>query len=199
MFEMNFFEIFSFHKILSWQAGVAEELQWGPPSAPCSTDIVPSVARAFRELAGHDGAAWLAALVTSCRCGVSDADAERLCRARATHAHGPRCWPALLHVLAPFVRRVLVGGVGLWSWRDAAIRRQMADALLADAAEALAVHRALFAHFWAEWQAARQRLERAQWADLASPQPDSTQLRCPLLLHFLDTLGDFLFKISNSS
>lgn len=96
-----------FFQILSWQAGLAEEFRSDPSAMPCSTNIIPNLTCAFRELTGHDRAAWLVALVTSARCGVSDADMDDLCAVHVGRAPGSRCWPALLHLLSPFFQVTL--------------------------------------------------------------------------------------------
>jgi hypothetical protein len=128
------------------------------------------------------------ALLTSSRYGICDYEMEQLCRLHLCESDNSS-WPTLAHLLVPFLQRVVVGGLGLLSWRDATLREQMTNTFLVDRNEAVVVHRKMLDYFWAIWQESRALLESRNWADLASPPSAITNLRYII---------DFLFSMIDS-
>ena len=165
-------------QILSWQAGLAEEFR-GQSSGeilPCSTNVIPNLKAAVYQLTGRDQVGLMIALLTSSRYGLCDYEMEQLCRLHVSD-DDHISWPTLAHLLAPFLQRVVVGGLGLLSWRDATLHQQMTNTLLAGQEEAVAVHRKMLDYFWAVWQESRTLLTNSNWASLASPSVAITNLR----------------------
>lgn len=119
-------------------------------------------------------------LLTSSRYGLCDYEMQQMCRLHLSEG-GSSSWPALAHLLAPFVQRVVVGGLGLLSWRDATFRQQMIKTFLADKEEARSIHRKMFNYFWTVWQEAKSSLQSRNWVDLAAPSTAITNLRYPIV------------------
>lgn len=165
-------------QILSWQAGLAEEFR-GESSEeilPCSTNVIPNLKAAVSELTGRDQVGMMISLLTSSRYGLCDYEMEQLCRLHLSDGDNIS-WPTLAHLLAPFLQRVVVGGLGLLSWRDATLRQQMTNTFLVGPDEALAIHRKMLDYFWTVWQESRTLLANSNWAALASPSLAIANLR----------------------
>lgn len=120
------------------------------------------------------------ALLTSSRYGLCEYEMQQMCR---LHLNKVDCggwsssWPALAHLVAPFLQRVVVGGLGLLSWRDATFRQQMINTFLAEKEEARSIHRKMFNYFWTVWKEARSSLQNHDWIELAAPSSALTNLR----------------------
>lgn len=165
-------------QILSWQAGLAEEFRGNSSGEilPCSTNVIPNLKAAVHELTGRNQVGTMIALLTSSRYGLCDYEMEQLCRLHLIDGDNSS-WPTLAHLLAPFLQRVVVGGLGLLSWRDATLRQQMTNTFLAGQGEASDVHRKMLDYFWSVWQESRTALSKSNWAGLASPSSAITNLR----------------------
>ena len=122
-------------------------------------------------------------LLTSSRYGLCDYEMEQLCHLYLSTKGWPS-WASLAHLLAPFLQRVVVGGLGLLSWRDVTLRQQMTETFLADPHETADVHRKMLDYYWPIWRQSRTLLESRNWIDLASPCTASTSLR----FHFFNSI-----------
>lgn len=184
-------------QILSWQAGLAEEFRGNISGEilPCSTNVIPNLTAAVHELTGRNQVAMMIALLTSSRYGICDYEMEQLCRLHLCESDNSS-WPTLAHLLVPFLQRVVVGGLGLLSWRDATLREQMTNTFLVVRNEAVVVHRKMLNYFWSIWQESRALLESRNWTDLASPSLAITNLRY-FKIHFLFSVFDCsIFKLN---
>lgn len=164
---------------MSWQAGLAEEFRGRDRESailPCSTNVIPNLTAAVQQLTGRDRVAVVIALLTSSRYGLCDYEMEQLCRLYLSDDDS-NSWPTLAHLLAPFLQRVLVGGLAVLSWRDQTLRQQMTDTFLADRQQATNIHRKMLDYFWSVWKEARTLLENEKWATLACPSSASIHLR----------------------
>lgn len=177
-------------QILSWQAGLAEEFRGNISGEilPCSTNVIPNLTAAVHELTGRNQVGMMIALLTSSRYGICDYEMEQLCRLHLCESDNSS-WPTLAHLLVPFLQRVVVGGLGLLSWRDATLREQMTNTFLVDRNEAVVVHRKMLDYFWTIWQESRTLLESRNWTDLATPLSAITNLRY-IYIYFLSIFGD---------
>ena len=133
------------------------------------------------------------ALFTSSRHGLCDYEMEQLCRLNLS-TKGWASWASLAHLLAPFLQRVVVGGLGLLSWRDVTLRQQMTETFLADPYETADVHRKMLDYYWQVWRKSRALLESRNWIDIASPCTASSSLRFRLFsINFLNSFYILLF------
>lgn len=115
------------------------------------------------------------AFLTSSRYGLCDYEMEQLCQlylpASPSKKNG---WFILAHYLTPFLKRSLVGGLSLVTWRDAAIRDQMSRTYLCDAQ---AIHRQMLDYYQNIWQQTRAALNQRALVDLFSHPEANTGLR----------------------
>jgi hypothetical protein len=118
--------------------------------------------------------------LTSSRYGLCDYEMEQLCQLHMPSA-GKNLWPKLAHFLAPFLCRVVVGGLSLVSWRDVTVRQQMMARYLADDEARQAVHWQMLDYYWQVWRQWRATLtqsdQTAKMAALFSHSWPSTTLR----------------------
>ena len=144
------------------------------------------------------------ALFTSSRYGLCDYEMEQICRlylpmqqqlgSGSGSTNGWASWASMAHLLAPFLQRVVVGGLGLLSWRDATLRQQMTETFLADPHETADVHRKMLDYFWQVWRQSRTALESRNWIDLATPSAACvSQLR--LVRRALDEIPHHLSRL----
>lgn len=163
---------------MSWQAGLAEEFRGNVSGEilPCSTNVIPNLTAAVHELTGRDQVGMMIALLTSSRYGICDYEMEQLCQLHLCE-RDKSSWPTLAHLLVPFLQRVVVGGLGLLSWRDVTLREQMTNTFLVDCDETAIIHRKMLDYFWTIWQESRALLLSRNWTDLASPSSAITSLR----------------------
>ncbi len=143
---------------------------------PCSTNVIPNLKAAVHELTGRNQVGMMIALLTSSRYGLCDYEMEQLCRFHLSDGDS-NSWPTLAHLLAPFLQRVVVGGLGLLSWRDATLRQQMTNMFLVGQDEAATVHRKMLDYFWTVWEESRTLLANSNWTGLALPSLAITNLR----------------------
>uniref|UniRef100_A0A0P5L1U9 Leucine-rich repeat and WD repeat-containing n=1 Tax=Daphnia magna TaxID=35525 RepID=A0A0P5L1U9_9CRUS len=184
-------------KILSWQAGLAEEFRGNVSGEilPCSTNVIPNLTAAVHELTGRDQVGMMIALLTSSRYGICDYEMEQLCQLHLCE-RDKSSWPTLAHLLVPFLQRVVVGGLGLLSWRDVTLREQMTNTFLVDCDETAIIHRKMLDYFWTIWQESRALLLSRNWTDLASPSSAITSLR--LTRRALDEIPHHLSRLDIS-
>lgn len=136
------------------------------------------------------------ALFTSSRYGLCDYEMEQIFRLYLPGStNGWASWASMAHLLAPFLQRVVVGGMGLLSWRDATLRQQMTETFLADPHETADIHRKMLDYFWHKvWRQSRAVLESRNWIDLATPSAASvSQLR--LVRRALDEIPHHLSRL----
>ena len=104
-------------------------------------------------------------------------------------------WLKLAHFLAPFLRRVVVGGLSLVSWRDATIRQQVTAHYLADDQAAGAVHSQMLAYYqrvWSGWRARFVDRQDASHVQVFSRSSPSSAFRYHF--HFFPVLSIFLLS-----
>lgn len=142
----------------------------------CSTNVIPNLTAAVHELTGRNQVGTMIALLTSSRYGLCDFEMEHLCRLNFSDDDN-NSWPTLAHLLAPFFQRVVVGGLGLLSWRDATLRQQMTNTFLKNREEKVAIHQKMLEYFWSVWQESKTSLASRNWIGLASPLTAINTLR----------------------
>ena len=115
------------------------------------------------------------AFLTSSRFGLCDYEMEQLCQLYLpASASEKNSWFVVAHVLTPFLRRSVVGGLSLVTWRDAAVRDEMHRTFLVDAQ---AIHWQMLDYYQNIWQQARASLQRRALVDLFSPSLAHISLR----------------------
>lgn len=117
------------------------------------------------------------AFLTSSRFGLCDYEMEQLCQLYLPASPSKKdSWFVIAHFLGAFLKRSVVGGLSLVTWRDPTIRDQMSCAFLSDAQT---IHRQMLDYYQNIWQQARAALHRRALLaiDLFSPSLAYPSLR----------------------
>lgn len=117
------------------------------------------------------------AFLTSSRFGLCDYEMEQLIQLYLPASPSKENnWFVIAHILSAFLKRSVVGGLSLVTWRDATIRDQMSRAFLSDGQT---IHSQMLDYYHNIWHQAREALHRRALhaVDLFSPSSTYASLR----------------------